>query len=112
VDYEDIAPWPLTRVETPGVPYSETVSKMRLSADRKAIEINESLTLSDIPADVYEYQLGSRSALEWLVDQYQIKGGSNPNRDHEPGYIVRLVGQVVRVSIETLQTVRALPPIT
>jgi predicted helicase len=112
VGYENIAPWPLTRVETPGVPYSETVTKMRLSADRKTIEINESLTLSDIPSDVFEYQLGSRSALEWLVDQYQIKGCSDPNRDDDAGYIVRLVGQVVRVSLETLQTVRALPPIT
>ena len=112
VKYEDILPWPLTRIETPNIPYSETVIKMRLSADRKAIQINEALTLGDIPADVYEYQLGSRSALEWVIDQYQIKGGSTPNRDDDPGYIVRLVGQVVRVSMETLQTVRLLPPIT
>jgi hypothetical protein len=46
------------------------------------------------------YSLGSRSALEWVIDQYQIKGDSDPNREEDPGYIVRLVGQAVRVSVE------------
>ncbi len=49
---------------------------------------------------------------EWIIDQYQIKGDndeSNPNREDDPGYIVRLVGQVVRVSIETVGIVNSLP---
>jgi predicted helicase len=29
------------------------------------------------------------SALEWVVDQYQVKGESDPNREDDPGYIVR-----------------------
>jgi hypothetical protein len=36
--------------------------------------------------------LGSRSALEWVIDQYQVRGESNPNREDDLGYIVRLVG--------------------
>jgi len=58
---------------------------------------------------VFGYRLGSRSALEWIIDQYQVKDESDPNRDDDESYIVRLVGQVVRVSIETAQIVRALP---
>jgi hypothetical protein len=63
-------------------------------------------------------QIGSRaelpiaipkSALEWIIDQYQVKGESDPNRDDDPGYIVRLVGQVVRISVETARIVNALP---
>jgi predicted helicase len=51
------------------------------------------------------------------VDQYRVteddRSGikSDPNREDDPQYIVRLVGQVVRVSIETARIVRALPPV-
>ncbi|MEO5925119.1 MAG: type ISP restriction/modification enzyme [Bryobacteraceae bacterium] len=62
-----------------------------------------------IPAETFAYRLGSRSALEWVIDQYQVKGESDPNREDDPGYIVRLVGQVVRVSVETARIVRGLP---
>jgi len=44
-----------------------------------------------------------------VIDQYQVKGESDPNREDDPGYIVRLVGQVVRVSVETVRIVKALP---
>ncbi len=71
--------------------------------------MNESLTLAGIPAEAFEYRLGSRSALEWVIDQYQGKGDSDPNREDDPGYIVRLAGQVVRVSVDTARIVRGLP---
>jgi predicted helicase len=82
---------------------------MKLSKDRTSLQINDSLTLAGIPPQVFEYRLGSKSALEWIIDQYQVKGESNPNREDDPGYIVRLVGQVVRVSIETVRIVNSLP---
>jgi predicted helicase len=109
VEYESVEPWPLQFIEDRRVPYSERVTKMKLSADRQSLRVNESLTLAGIPAEVFEYRLGSRSALEWVIDQYQVKGESDPNREDDPGYIVRLVGQVVRVSIATVQIVKSLP---
>jgi predicted helicase len=109
VDYESLEPWPLEHVETKGVPYSERVTKMKLSADKQSIQINPSLTLTGIPPETFQYRLGSRSTLEWIVDQYQVKGESDPNREDDPSYIVRLVGQVVRVSVETVKIVKALP---
>jgi len=109
VEYESLEPWPLQFVEDKHVPYSERVTKMKFSPDRQSLRINESLTLVGIPAEVFEYRLGSRSALEWVIDQYQIKGESDPNREDDPGYIVRLVGQVVRVSMATVQIVKSLP---
>ncbi len=71
--------------------------------------MNESITLWGIPPETFEYRLGSRSALEWLIDQYQVKGESDPNREDNPGYIIRLVGQVIRVSVETFEIVKNLP---
>ena len=67
------------------------------------------LVQSGHPSEAFNYRVGSRSALEWVIDQYQVKGESDPNREDDPSYIVRLVGQVVRVSIETASIVKALP---
>jgi predicted helicase len=109
VDYETLDPWPFESVETKDVPYSEHVTKMKLSADHQSLRVNDSLALASIPPATFDYRLGSRSALEWVIDQYQVKGESDPNREDDPGYIVRLVGQVVRVSVETGRIVDGLP---
>lgn len=80
-----------------------------------SVIINEWLTLKGIPSGTFEYRLGNRSALEWVIDQYRVKRNekdeitSDPNREDDPEYIVRLVGQVVRVSVETVKIIQALP---
>lgn len=88
---------------------------MRLSKDKTSLLVNPSLTLAGIPPETFQYRLGNRSALEWVIDQYQVsedkRSGirSDPNRVDDPEYIVRLVGQVVRVSVETVGIVQKLP---
>ena len=88
--------------------------KMKLSPDRSTLIVNDTLTLEGIPPECFEYRLGNRSALEWVIDQYHVdedkRSGitSDPNRADDPQYIVRLVGQVVTVSAETVRLVRAL----
>ncbi len=115
LDYESLDPWPLDWIEAPGVPLSYHVDKMKLTKDKSALIVNPSLTLANIPPETFRYRLGNRSALDWVIDQYQIsedkRSGirSNPNRADDPEYIVRLVGQVVRVSVETVKIVEALP---
>jgi predicted helicase len=115
-NYEALDPYPLQFVESPGVPLSYVVSdKMKLSADKTALRVNDSLTLAGLPAEAFAYRLGNRSALEWVIDQYRVsedaRSGirSDPNRPDDPEYIVRLVGQVVRVSVETVKIVAGLP---
>jgi len=115
LDYETLEPWKLAWIETPGVPLSYRVEKMKLSKDKTALVVNRSLTLGDIPPETSEYRLGNRSALEWVIDQYQVnedkRSGikSDPNREDDEQYIVRLVGQIVRVSLETVKIVKGLP---
>jgi len=76
--------------------------------------VNESLTLSGIPQECFQYRLGNRSALDWVIDQYQVskdkRSGivSDPNNMDDEEYIVRLVGKVVTVSLETVKLVREL----
>ncbi len=86
-----------------------------LTRDKRSLVVNDSLILAGIPAEVFEYRLGNRSAIEWVIDQYRVKEDkrsgvrSDPNNPDDPEYIVRLVGQVVRVSVETVKIVAALP---
>ena len=116
LDYEKLKPYDLDLLETPGVPLSYRIEdKMRLSKDKLRLAVNPSLTLAGIPPEVFEYRLGNRSALEWVIDQYQVSTDKrsgitpDPNRDDDPQYIVRLVGQVIPVSLETVKIVDALP---
>ena len=88
---------------------------MRLNKDRTALTVNDSLTLADIPPEAFQYRLGNRSALEWVIDQYQVstdkRSGitSDPNRySDDEKYIVELVGRVVAVSVATAHLVAEL----
>ena len=83
-----------------------------------ALDIKHSddwLTQTDIPEKVFDYRLGNRSALEWVIDQYRVTRDadgeivSDPNRLDDEQYIVRLIGQVAHVSLETLKTIGKLP---
>ena len=79
---------------------------------------NKQVTITGIPAEADEYMLGSRSAIEWLIDRYQVKkdkasGIVNDPNDWadevgNPRYIVDLVGRVTRVAMETVRIVRSL----
>ena len=98
------------------MPLSYVVAdKMRLNKDKTELRVNESLMLTGIPPAVFDYRLGNRSALDWVIDQYRVtedsRSGivSDPNREDDEQYIVRLVGQVVQVSVETVKIVAGLP---
>ena len=115
IGYEHAAPYPLTHVENPNVKWTWRVEKMKLNKDKTALMYNEALTLDGIPAAAFGYRLGNRSALEWVIDQYQESVdkrsgiGSDPNNADDPQAIVRLVKQVIAVSVETVQIVAELP---
>ena len=97
------------------VPFSWRVEKMRLSKDKTQITYNDSLIIDGIPAKVFEYRLGNRSAIEWVIDQYRVKidkrSGivNDPNRPDDSRYIVRLIQKVITVSMETVEIVEGLP---
>ena len=117
VHYEQQAEYPLAKTEKAGEKLDWRVTKMRLSKDKTSLIYNQFLTLSGVPPETYEYRLGNRSALEWVIDQYQVstdkRSGitNDPNRGDDPQYIVRLIGQVITVSLETVKVVRLLPPL-
>ena len=116
VNYESVPKYDkLRKVETPGMQVNWDVEKMKLSKDKTQLKYNDFLTLDGIPAEVYDYKLGTRSALEWVVDQYRVKVDkrsgivNDPNRAEEPRYIVDLIGRVISVSLKTVEIVENLP---
>jgi predicted helicase len=114
LNYETVKEYPLTWLENENVPFSWRVEKMRLSTDRRVVVVNESLRLGPLPQECFQYRLGNRSALEWVIDQYQVSKDSrsgiesDPNRLDDEEYIVRLVCRVVQVSVETVCLVNEL----
>jgi len=115
-DYDNAEEYPLKRIEHRGTSRSLRVEKMHWeSPDKRTLVYNDFLALTGIPPTVFDYKLGNRSALEWLIDQYQVftdpRNGieSDPNQPADEGYIIRLIGRVITVSIETVKIVQALP---
>ena len=115
VNYEKQPVYPLRRVETPGVQLNWRVEKMRLADDKTCIHYNEFLTLEGIPAEAFAYQLGTYSALEWVLERYQVTEDdasgivNDANRADAPSYIVDLIGRVLTVSLETVRIAGELP---
>jgi predicted helicase len=87
--------------------------------DRTVIQYNARITLSGIPPEAYDYIVNGKSAVEWIMERYQVTVDkdsgirNDPNdwsREHDqPRYILDLLKRVVRVSMETMKIVNALP---
>lgn len=136
VNYEKVEPWAglvatfgdgldpnaegVYRVEKmryPKIPSPDEPSK-RID-DKTTVIYNSHITISRIPLRAHEYQLGSRSAIDWVLNQYQIKTHKNsgivndPNdwatELDDPTYIFNLLRRVVTVSMQTLDIVDSLP---
>jgi len=115
LNYEEQAPYSLKLIENSKVPFSLKVDKMRLSKNKRQLKYNDFLTLDGIPERVFEYKLGNRCALDWVIDQYRVKVDkrsgivNDPNRPNDKKYILELVKKVITVSLETLKVIETLP---
>jgi predicted helicase len=133
IDYESVTPHPLQITGEPGTDVVGQglydwyrVDKMRFGGagkgkDRSTVVYNSRITVAGIPEEAHEYLLGSRSAIEWILERYQVKtdkasGIVNDPNDWSrevgnPRYILDLLARIVTVSVETVRIVKALPPI-
>jgi len=115
INYEQQPEYRLKHIENKDIPIDWRVEKMRLSKDKTQIKYNDFLTLAGIPPETFAYKLGNRSALDWIIDQYRVstdkRSGitNDPNRLDDEEYIVRLIKQIITVSLETVKIVEGLP---
>jgi predicted helicase len=135
LDYESIEQFPLEEIwATPTTqpveitaPEKLRVTRMKFGGkagawDKSTIIFNEHLTLRGIPDVAQEYMLGSRSAIEWILERYQVKTDkdsgivNDPNdwgKEHgNPRYILDLLKSIVTVSVETVRIVNSLPALS
>lgn len=121
IGYETVAPWPLARTDVPdekarraGLP-----PKALLKADKDAglIRLDSETTLAGVPPEAWDYRLGNRSAIEWVLDQYKEKTPKDPtirekfNTDRFADYkdkVIDLLARVATVSVETMKIVAAM----
>ncbi len=120
--YETVEPYPLIENVTPNA--SLRVTKMRYAKEgrqdnKTTIIYNDDITLSGIPEEAQEYLLGSRSALDWIIERYQVKTDKASGIVNDPNawgdehgdqrYILDLIKRITTVSVETVKIVNGLP---
>ncbi|MDR1035541.1 MAG: hypothetical protein LBT40_02875 [Deltaproteobacteria bacterium] len=101
------------------------VEKMRFGkepdgkANKSVILFNDLVSVENIPLEAYEYVVNGKSAIEWVMERYQVKTDkdsgikNNPDdwaKEHgEPRYVLDLLLRVITVSLETMRIVKRLP---
>nr|MBA3449343.1 DNA methyltransferase [Pseudaminobacter sp.] len=121
IGYESVEPWPLERLDMPDEKArSAGVSpKTVLKADREngTIRLDTETQLSGIPPAAWEYRLGNRSGLDWILDQYKEKTPKDATiREKFNTYrfadykekVIDLLARVTRVSVETVAITEAM----
>ncbi len=120
INYETVAPYLLKRVDIPTSEDSKRIPKTKLKADKTKgiITLDDVTTLEGIPKEAWDYKLGNRSALEWILDQYKEKKPKDPtiaakfNTYRFADYkeqVIDLLQRVCTVSVETMRIVQAMP---
>lgn len=84
--------------------------------DRSTIIYNSDITISNIPEKAYQYMVNGRSAIEWIMDQYQVKTDKKSGITDDPNdysndekYIFNLLLRIINVSIQTVDLINSLP---
>jgi predicted helicase len=117
--YETITPYPLESHELdPDTVRQAYKAKLRANLTLGTIELDTYTTLSGIPPQAWDYKLGNRSALEWILDRYKERTPRDPTiREKFNTYrfadykeqVVDLIGRVTTVSVETMKIIEQMP---
>jgi predicted helicase len=122
LNYESVPPYSeLNVIGDDGKSY--IVDKMRFpKKDQKdSINYNSKISITNIPDSAYEYVINGKSAIEWIMERYQItthkESGivNDPNdwasESGKPRYILDLLLSVINVSVQTVEIVKDLPKV-
>lgn len=139
LNYETVEPYPLTPTAFGTSPKSAggKTSKSSSSADlgedgrgsipaprlmarkdKGLIEVDAMTALEGVPAEAWEYRLGTYSALEWILERYKEKKPKDPTiREKFNTYcfadykeqVIDLLQRVCTVSVETMKIVKEMP---
>ena len=125
LNYEEVPVYDGVGITTAENP-SYKVTKMRFAKKRdekgksvndlSTIIFNSDITVSNIPEKAYEYVVNGRSAIEWIIDQYQVKTDQKSGITDDPNeysddekYIFNLLLRIINVSVQTVDLINSLP---
>ena len=125
LNYEEVPAYDKVNLKYSGIPdykvkkmkfVKKINSKGKLEKDKSTIVFNDSITIENIPEKAYEYVVNGRSAIEWIMDQYQVKTDKksgitdDPNDfSDDPKYIFNLLLSIINVSVQTVDLINQLP---
>ncbi len=126
LNYESVAPYKDVEVKF-GRVVDDTdydafkVTKMSfIKKDVKnTIVFNNNIIVDNIPLKAYEYVVNGKSAIEWIMERYQVTVDkeslikNDPNdwalEHQQPRYILDLLLSIINVSVQTVDIVKSLP---
>ncbi len=129
LNYETVEAYPLERIENVGAerrsaqdaaplrPYAP-ITRLIARKEQGMIEIDTQTGLRGVPAEAWEYRLGTYSALEWILERYKEKKPKDPTiaekfntyrfADYKEN-VIDLLTRVCTVSVETMKIVKEMP---
>jgi predicted helicase len=115
LDYQRVEPWPVLRLDVQDQKARNAgfAPKTILRVDREAssIVVDSETELKELPVDAWRYKIGTRSAIEWIIDQYKERNPKDPTireKFHEYRFsdhkeeVIELLKKVAQVSVETV----------
>lgn len=119
LNYEEVNPYNEVRVDISSNP-SYRVKKMRYvkKGQLDTIIYNSDIKISEIPLKAYEYKVNGKSAIDWIMEQYQYIEDSKSGIVDDPNlysgddkYIFNLLLRIINLSIQTVDLINSLPPL-
>ena len=120
IGYEDVGPWPVDRIDTPDPKRAEGSHPkpvLKSHPDKGAVVVDADTQIIHIPHEAWNYRLGNRSAIDWVLDQHKEKAPRDPTiREKFNTYrfadykesMIELLAKVVRVSVDTVAITEAM----
>ena len=115
-------PYPLKRIDKKqesGKPPVSVKSILTIDKGNGAIELDSMTTLRGIPPAAWEYRLGNRSAIEWVLEYHKERKPKDPTiREKFDVYrfadfkeqVIDLLRRVCTVSVETMNIIKEMKP--
>ncbi len=107
-----------TDAPDPAKPVKRTTPKLKADKTEGKTILDTETTLEGVPAVAWDYKLGNRSALEWILDQYKEKTPKDPTiaklfntykfADYKE-QVIDLLRRVCTVSVETMEIIQQMP---
>lgn len=114
IGYEQVVPWPVERIETPQpkrAPGTHPKPVLKSNPALGNVMVDADTQITGIPAQTWDYRLGNRSAIDWVLDQHKEKKPKDPTiaakfntyrfADYKES-MIDLLAKVVRVSVDTV----------